>query len=210
MNEETNKRVFEPFFTTKAEGRGLGLAAAYGIVKNHNGWISVDSELGKGTVVKIYLPAVEAPVKEDAKSKQRAELTKGQGTILVIEDEELVMKVTREILEKMGYRVLEARTGQEAIDVVKTFDGDIDLAMLDILLPDISGDIIYPLLMKVRPNLKVIVFSGYSIDGPAQKILNAGAEDFMQKPFAIVDLSEKLKKILGGEQQDPVQGLSFA
>jgi two-component system cell cycle sensor histidine kinase/response regulator CckA len=200
MNEETNKRVFEPFFTTKAEGRGLGLAAAYGIVKNHNGWISVDSELGKGTVVKIYLPAAEAPVKEAAKSKPKAELTKGQGTILVIEDEELVMKVTREILEKLGYRVLEAKTGQEAIDVVKTFDGDIDLAMLDILLPGMSGDIIYPLLMKVRPNLKVIVFSGYSIDGPAQKILNAGAEDFMQKPFAIVDLSEKLKKILGGEQ----------
>jgi len=200
MNEETNKRVFEPFFTTKAEGRGLGLAAAYGIVKNHNGWISVGSELGKGTVVKIYLPAAEAPVKETAKSKPKAELTRGQGTILVIEDEELVMKVTREILEKLGYRVLEAKTGQEAIDVVKTFDGDIDLAMLDILLPDTSGDIIYPLLMKVRPNLKVIVFSGYSIDGPAQKILNAGAEDFIQKPFTILDLSEKLKKILGGEQ----------
>ena len=200
MNEETNKRVFEPFFTTKAEGRGLGLAAAYGIVKNHNGWISVDSVLGKGTVVKIYLPAAEAPVKEAAKSKPRAELTKGQGTILVIEDEELVMKVTREILKRLGYRVLEAKTGQEAIDVVKTFDGDIDLAMLDILLPGMSGDIIYPLLMEARPNLKVIVFSGYSIDGPAQKILNAGAEDFIQKPFTVVDLSEKLKKILGGEQ----------
>ena len=210
MNEETNKRVFEPFFTTKAEGRGLGLAAAYGIVKNHDGWISVDSELGKGTVVKIYLPARAAPVKEDAKSKPKAELTKGQGTILVIEDEELVMKVTRKILERLGYRVLEAKTGQEAIDVVKTFDGDIDLAMLDILLPGMSGDIIYPLLMKVRPNLKVIVFSGYSIDGPAQKILNAGAEDFMQKPFTIVELSEKLKNILDGEQKVSVQELCFA
>jgi len=210
MNEETNKRVFEPFFTTKAEGRGLGLAAAYGIVKNHDGWISVDSELGKGTVVKIYLPAIATPVKEDAKSKPKAELTKGQSTILVIEDEELVMQVTREILERLGYRVLEAKTGQEAIDVVKTFDGDIDLAMLDVLLPGMSGDIIYPLLMKVRPDLKVIVFSGYSIDGPAQKILNAGAEDFMQKPFTIVELSEKLKNILGVEQKDSVQELCFA
>ena len=200
MNEETQKRVFEPFFTTKAEGRGLGLAAAYGIVKNHDGWISVDSELGKGTVVKIYLPAVETPVKEDAKSTPRAEPIKGRGTILVIEDEESVMKVTREILEKLGYRVLEAKTGQEAIDVVKTFDGDIDLAMLDILLPGMSGETIYPLLIKARPNLKVLVFSGYSIDGPAQKILNAGAEDFIQKPFAVVDLSKKLKKILDGEQ----------
>ena len=210
MNEETNKRVFEPFFTTKTEGRGLGLAAAYGIVKNHDGWISVDSELGKGTVVKIYLPAIASPVKEDAKSKPKAELTKGQGTILVIEDEELVMKVTREILERLGYHVLEAKTGQEAIDVVKTFDGDIDLAMLDILLPGMSGDILYPLLMEARPNLKVIVFSGYSIDGPAQKILNAGAEDFMQKPFTIVELSEKLKNILDGEQKVSVQELCFA
>ncbi len=200
MNEETNKRVFEPFFTTKAEGRGLGLAAAYGIVKNHDGWISVDSELSKGTVVKIYLPAIEAAVKEDAKSKPKAEPIKGLGNMLVIEDEELVMEATREMLERLGYRVLEAKTGKEAIDIVQTFDGDIDLAMLDILLPGMNGDSIYPLLMKARPNLKVIVFSGYSIDGPAQKILNAGAEDFIQKPFTIVDLSEKLKKILGGDQ----------
>jgi PAS domain S-box-containing protein len=201
MNEETNKRVFEPFFTTKAEGRGLGLAAAYGIVKNHDGWISVDSELSKGTVVKIYLPAIEAAVKEDAKSKPKAEPIKGLGNMLVIEDEELVMEATREMLERLGYRVLEAKTGKEAIDIVQTFDGDIDLAMLDILLPGMNGDSIYPLLMKARPNLKVIVFSGYSIDGPAQKILNAGAEDFIQKPFTLVDLSEKLKKILGGDQR---------
>jgi len=200
MSEETHIRVFEPFFTTKGEGRGLGLAAAYGIVKNHDGWISVDSELGKGTVVKIYLPAAEAPVKENAKSKPGAEPIRGQGTILVIEDEELVMKVTQGILERLGYRVLGGKTGQEAIDVVKTFDGNIDLAILDILLPDMTGEIIYPLLMEARPNLKVLVFSGYSQDGPAQKILDAGAEDFIQKPFEIVDLSEKLKKILGGEQ----------
>jgi PAS domain S-box-containing protein len=210
MDEETRSRVFEPFFTTKFEGRGLGMAAAFGIVKNHDGWISVDSELGKGTTVKIYLPAiervqarpaglpaVEAPVKEDAKPK--SELIKGEGTILVIDDEEPVMKVSRAMLERMGYRVLEARTGEEAIDVVKTFDGNIDLAMLDILLPGMSGESIYPLLMKARPNLKVIVFSGYSIDGPAQKILDAGAEDFIQKPFTMAELSEKLKKILESE-----------
>jgi len=108
------------------------------------------------------------------------------------------MNISREILERLGYRVLEARTGQVAIDVVKTFDGNIDLALLDIVLPDMSGNDIYPLIMEARPDLKVIVFSGYSIDGPAREILNAGAEDFIQKPLAVKTLSEKLKKLLGG------------
>ncbi len=198
MDEETKTRIFEPFFTTKFEGRGLGMAAAYGIVKNHDGWIAVDSELDKGTIVKIYLPAVEALVKEHAKPK--TEPIKGQGTILIIEDEEMVMEVTREILKKLGYSVLEAKTGQEAINVVKTFDNDIDLVMLDILLPDMSGNAIYPFLMAARPDLKVIVFSGYSADGPAREILNAGAQDFIQKPFSAAELSEKLKKALGSKQ----------
>ena len=199
MDEETRNRIFEPFFTTKFEGRGFGMAAAYDIVKNHDGWISVDSELDKGTIVKIYLPAVETPVKEDVKPKPKTEWIKGKGTILVIDDEEAVMNISRAMLKRMGYRVLEAKTWQEAIDVAQTFDGDIDLAMLDILLPGMGGESIYPLLMKVRPNLKVIVFSGYSIDGPAQNILDAGAEGFIQKPFTMAELSEKLKKILESE-----------
>jgi len=198
MDEETKTRIFEPFFTTKFEGRGLGMAAAYGIVKNHDGWIAVDSELGKGTIVKIYLPAVEALVIEHAKPKTKP--IKGQGTILIIEDEETVMEVTRAILENLGYSVLEAKTGQEAINVAKTFDNDIDLVMLDILLPDMSGNAIYPFLMAARPDLKVIVCSGYSVDGPAQEILNAGAQDFIQKPFSAAELSEKLKKALESKQ----------
>ncbi len=199
MDEDTRKRIFEPFFTTKFEGRGLGMAAAYGIVRNHDGWISVDSEPDKGTVVKIYLPATETPVKNDVQPEPSAQWIKGTGTILVIDDDADVMKVNRAMLEWLGYRVLEAGTGKKAIDVVNTFDGEIDLAMLDILLPDMMGNAIYPFLKKARPDLKVLVFSGYSIDGPAREILNAGAEDFIQKPFTMADISEKLKKILTGK-----------
>jgi len=194
MDKETRDRIFEPFFTTKFEGRGLGMAAAFGIVKNHDGWISVYSEIGRGTVIRIYLPTIEAQEKEPEKSK--VEPLKGTGTILIIEDEEMLMEVSHALLEKLGYNILKARTGKEAVDIAKTFDGDIDLAILDLILPDMKGGAIYPLIMKTRPNLKVIVCSGYSIDGPAQAILDAGAQDFIQKPFTVATISAKLNEAL--------------
>jgi CheY-like chemotaxis protein len=123
----------------------------------------------------------------------------GTGTILVIEDEETVMDVIRDILDKLGYRMLEARSGKEAIEMAGIFDGDIDLALLDIKLPDIWGDKVYPQLMEARPDLKVIVCTGYSIDGPAQAILDAGAQDFIQKPFTVETISVKLKKVMEGK-----------
>jgi len=197
MDEETRDGIFEPFFTTKFQGRGMGMAAVYGIVKNHDGWIYVDSELGKGTTVQIYLPAIEVEVEQAKKAK--AEVTTGTGTILMIEDEDVVIEVIQAMLEMLGYRVMVAKTGKDAIKIAETFDGQIDLALLDIKLPDIDGRNLYPLIMKARLNLKVIVFSGYSIDGPAREILDAGAQDFIQKPFSIATLSEKLKVVLEGK-----------
>ena len=197
MDEETRGGIFEPFFTTKFQGRGMGMAAVYGIVINHNGWISVDSELGKGTVVRIYLPVVEVEVRK--KEKAGIEPSGGAGTILVIEDEDVVAEVTRVMLEMLGYRVMTAGTGKDAVHIAETFGGPIDLALLDIKLPDIDGRNLYPLIMKARPNLKVVVFSGYSIDGPAREILDAGAQDFIKKPFSLATLSEKLKKVLEGK-----------
>ena len=199
METETLNKIFDPFYTTKFMGRGLGMAAVYGIIRNHDGWITVDSELNKGTIIRIYLPALEAEVIEKETIVESAtEIPKGEGTILIIEDEEMVMNVIRDVLERLGYRMLGAKTGREAVEIAKTFDGDIDLALLDIKLPDIRGDKVYPLIMEARPNLKVIVCSGYSID-TARGILDAGAQDFIQKPFNVKELSQKLRWILEKE-----------
>ncbi len=196
MDDDTLNRIFDPFFTTKFQGRGLGMAAVYGIINNHDGFVMIDSEPGKGTTVRIYLPAIEKEIKEETTSGTG--VITGTGTLLVIEDEEIVMEVTSSILRKLGYHVLEAKTGKEAIDIAESFDGNIDLALLDIKLPDMDGGLLYPIIKKARPDLKVIVCSGYAIDGPAQEILEAGAHDFLQKPYSLEVLSEKLKNTLAG------------
>ena len=196
MDEETRSRIFDPFFTTKFQGRGLGMAAVYGIIANHSGWMSVDSKLGKGTVVRIYLPAVKVQVKEEERLKN--EPGKCTGTILVIDDEDVVIDVMHAMLERLGFSILLAKTGKEAVNIAKSFDGDIDLAILDIVLPDLAGKEVYKDIIEARPNLKVIVCSGYTVDDSAQDILDAGAQDFIEKPFSYATLSEKLKKVLEG------------
>jgi len=205
MDEEVKNRIFDPFFTTHVIGRGLGMATADAVVRNHGGWISVDSEMGKGTVVRIYLPAIPSPPEKRAEFEEKGfeepkvEPMKGEGTILVIEDEEEIMNITRQVLQRLGYDVIEAKTGKEAVQIVGAFEGQIDLALLDIRLPDISGDKVYLLIMAARPTLKVIVCSGYDREGPPQEILDAGAEGFVQKPFSILALAEKLREVLEGK-----------
>ncbi|MFZ0614085.1 MAG: response regulator [Desulfobacterales bacterium] len=190
MDDDTRRRIFEPFFSTKFQGRGLGMASVYGIVKNHDGWISVDSKPFEGTTVNIFLPVArgETPAEKPA----RAVNMNNSGTILVIEDEEMVMDVTCSMLQSLGYRVLAARSGEEALRIAERHDGQIDLVLLDIILPDMGGKDIYPRLMALRPNLPVIVCSGYAVGGPAQEILKQGAQGFIQKPYTMAALSEKL------------------
>jgi len=194
MDEETRRRVFEPFFTTKFQGRGLGMPAVYGIVRNHQGCVSVESALGKGTIVRIYLPAGEAAQFREEVVQDAA--VPPSGTILIVEDEEMIMEVSRALLKRMGYHVLTANTGTEAVRIAATFKGDIDLVILDVILPDMGGKETYQALIQDRPSLRVLVCSGYSIEGPAQEIMDAGADGFLQKPFSLDVLTETLKALL--------------
>jgi PAS domain S-box-containing protein len=195
FDAEIKKRIFEPFFSTKFEGRGLGMAAVYGIVKSHNGEISIDSEPGKGTSVNIFFPVYADTSVED--TAEPAIITLGNaGVILVVEDEDDVMRVIRAQLERMGYEVLMATTGGQAVKIVTSYDGPIQMVILDVVLPGLGGRETYPLLMAARPDLKVLVCSGYGIEGPAREILNAGADGFIRKPFTADELLSKMQEIL--------------
>lgn len=205
MDENTLNRIFEPFFTTKFEGRGLGMAAAFGIAKNHRGAIAVASQTGKGTTVSIYLPLLAPAARKIPQALQGRPEPQSKGTALVIDDDQSVMKVCRSMLQRLGYRVLEAGSGRQALRLLSTYEGSIDFALLDVLMPDISGDALYPLLKDIRKDLKVIVNSGYALEGPARTILNAGAETFIQKPFSKEDLQRKIAEIEGSDRSRPLE-----
>ena len=195
MDEKTRSRVFEPFFSTKFQGRGLGMAAVYGIIKNHRGFIYIESTPGQGTLVQVLFPTVEdnPRVIHHAGGSDSGE----QKTILVIDDEENVLSTIQSLLERLGYLVLGAESGQAAVDIAKTYHGGIHLALLDVKLPDMEGGALYPILQQVRPDLKVIVCSGYALGPRVREILDAGAHGFLQKPFSLNTIKAKLDEVLG-------------
>jgi len=196
MDTRTRDRVFEPFFTTKFQGRGLGMAAVYGIIKNHDGWIDVESQPGEGTSVHVYLPAAgdkEGGVKPE--DEEQPALLKGAGTVLLIEDDDMVLDVSQTLLRRLGYRVISACTGKEAVEKNRRHKGEVDLALLDIKLPDMKAIDIYTEMKSARPDLKVIVYSGFSQEGAARELIDAGADAFIQKPFSIQTLSKTLDAV---------------
>ncbi len=196
MDKKTMERIFEPFFTTKEMGRGtgLGLASAYGIVKGHGGYIDVESRKGHGTTFSIHLPASQKRVRKAVKAAEQ--LIRRTGTILLVDDEEVILEVGQELLEAMGYRVLLARDGKEAIEVYEKNQDDIDIVLLDMVMPNIGGGEAYDRMKEINPHIKVLLASGYSIHGEASEILERGCNGFIQKPFKIKELSGKIRDIL--------------
>ncbi len=195
---EAKRRIFEPFFSPYRPIRyeGLGLAAAYGTIKSHQGIINVYSEKGHGTTFNIYLPASE---KELESLPDGAEADRGSETVLIVEDDPMASRMGRDILERWGYRVMVADNGSEAIEIYSEFKKRIHLVLLDIILPDLSGDQVFFSLRKINPDVRVIVSSGYNVNQQITHLLNCGCADFIQKPFQSRALSSKVRAALDRE-----------
>jgi len=200
MDEATQKRVFEPFFTTrkKGQGTGLGLASAYGIIKNHHGFITLYSEVGRGTTFNIHLPATGKALAEEKASAQ--EIVAGEGTILLVDDEEMILAVAEEMVKALGYDVIIAGKGADAIEAYRNNKGKITMIVLDMIMPDISGGEVFDQLRKIDPKVKVLLSSGYTINGDASLIMGRGCNGFIQKPFNIQELSKKISEVLAANR----------
>jgi len=189
-------RIFDPFFTTKElnRGTGLGLASAYGIIKSHGGLINVHSKKGKGATFNIFLPASDKPVVNETILPK--DISMGTETILMVDDEEMILDFGRDLLVKYGYDVMTANSGKQATEIYRKHQQKIDLVILDMIMPEIGGADTYDKLKGINPNIKVLLASGYSIDGQASKIISRGCSGFIQKPFDIKSLSIEIRNIL--------------
>jgi CheY-like chemotaxis protein len=200
MDEKIIDRIFDPFFTTKAigKGSGLGLAMTYGIVKNSKGCIHVESKIEQGTIFKIFFPATDSLTKPEKESIETKVLD-GSETILVVDDEEVVRDLTQEVLSVNGYNVLLAQDGLEALNLFRSHGQDIDLVLLDMFMPHMSGKETYDELKKINPNIKVLFCSGYGRMQETHKKLENDGLNCISKPFKIDELVSKVHRALNNE-----------
>ena len=196
ISSDIIERIFEPFFTTKevGKGTGLGLASAYGIIKNHNGIIKVYSELGNGTTFNIYLPASDDKVSNDIEVS--SDLLTGNEKILLVDDEVATIQVEELMLKQLGYSVLTALSGREAVALYKDNLTDLDLVALDMIMPEMNGKETYEELRKINADVKVLLVSGYSLNKQIEELMAMGCDGFIQKPFDILKLSQTLREVL--------------
>jgi CheY-like chemotaxis protein len=196
MDEETRKHIFEPFFSTKQKhkGSGLGLSSAYGIINNHGGFITVDSKPDHGSTFFIFLPAVDKPLHHS--KPDHGQIMTGSATILLVEDEEMVREVNQEIISSLGYQVLAAEDGNQALSIYQERGDEIDLVVLDMIMPGMNGAEVYRRLKIIDPTVRVLLASGYSVEREAAKVMEQGCNGYIQKPFSIKDLSHKIDEIL--------------
>jgi len=200
MDEKTSARVFDPFFTTKEMGRGtgLGLASVYGIVKNHGGHIEVTSRKGQGAAFHIYLPAVDGAAPSTTEQHEEETVKPGGETIMVIDDEETNTEIIQKLLETQGYRVITARSGTEAVAIYGERWREIDLVIIDMIMPVMDGGETFAHLARINPDIRAVLASGYSLDKKAKGILAQGVKAFIQKPFRMAELSRSIREVLNG------------
>ena len=196
MDQNTLERCFEPFFTTKGltGGTGLGLASAYGIIRANGGLIEVVSTVGEGSTFSLSFPT--AAYGPEATHSKRAEPVEGEGTILVVEDDEAVLDACSEMLSLLHYTPICVASGEAAIDIFNRRNDEIDLVLLDLILTDLNGGEVFDRIRAIDPKARVLLASGYSLDGEAAGILERGCDDFIQKPFTIEQLSHKIERLL--------------
>jgi CheY-like chemotaxis protein len=209
MDEATKQRIFEPFFSTKERGRGtgLGLSSVYGIIKSHGGFIRVSSEKRKGTTFELYFSVSGRKLSLLQSESTIADApSKGSETILLVDDESVILDVGGEVLTALGYNVVPAISGKEAIEILRqTMDESgrgkekalkPDLVILDMIMPEMGGAETFDAIKKINPDIKVLLASGYSIEGQATKILASGCDGFIQKPYSMQQISRKIREIL--------------
>jgi len=199
MNKEIKGKIFEPFFTTKSKerGTGLGLSSVYGIVKQSRGDIIVYSEVGKGTVFKIYLPLITRKEMKEERKRKMSIIPEGKETILLVEDEEQVRKLTARILERQGYRVLQAEEGAVALEMVKRHEGHIDLLLTDIVMPNMNGPVLADQIRQIESGVKVLYISGHIDSTIMQYGLEKENTSFLQKPYTMESLHMKVRNVIG-------------
>jgi CheY-like chemotaxis protein len=199
MDKQTLERVFEPFFTTKETGKGtgLGLAMVYGIIKNHGGHITCASEPGKGTTFRVYFPTLEEPDLDQPQPRSELEqISYGNETILLVDDEDYLRDLGERLLTKFGYSVLTAPDGETAVQIYREHGKHISIVILDLVMPGIGGKSCLEQILREDPLARVIIASGYSVDGSTKKELESKTKGFVSKPFELYKLLNIVRKTL--------------